>query len=182
MADNLYLYGKPFIVRDTLAHREEHLLEYLSEEERTDEQKIREMIFKFAAQEKLFDITEDAKPIHSTNRDIGSWIWMINWLNFRSLVDLHQYGSLMQSLQANSNYPINQLLDLHCRLGTLFDERLLNTLANRTLRSIQLIPYDIAPGKETTDWDKIHLETPFIWLVILLQVIIRSMIVKPQQP
>lgn len=173
MTANLYLYTKPFIVVDSVKNRIEYLSDYLSDTERADEVKIREILFKFAVQEKLIDVIDNT-PVHSIEDKTGSWTWAMNWLNFRSLVDHQQYGDLMSSLQSNSSYPINQILDLHCQLGILFDERLLNTIAHRTMKSIQLIPYDIPNGKASIEWDKIHQETPFIWVVILLQMVIRS--------
>ena len=98
-------------------------------------------------------------------------------MNFRSLIDINQYAKLMSSIQQNDNYPINQIIDLHSRLGSLFDHKLLNTIVDRIMSSIQLIPYETEKTESHT-WENMHVQTPFIWLIIYLQVVIRSSTVK----
>lgn len=174
----LFLYSTPFFIPDTIPNRTSYVLDYLTDHEREDEEKIRGHLLKFAAVENLIEIKTESTISPAVVQDTGSWIWIINSMNFRSLIDINQYSKLMSSIQRSDNYPINQIIDLHARLGSLFSDRLLNTIANRVMNSIQLIPYDPSSKIEGHTWEKIHKETPFIWLIIYLQTVIRSSTVK----
>ncbi len=174
----LFLYSDPFFISDTIVNRGSFILDCLTDHEREDEEKIRGHLLKFAAVENLIELKTESTISTTVVQDTGSWIWITNSMNFRSLIDINQYSKLMSSIQRNDNYPINQIIDLHVRLGSLFSDRLLNTTVNRIMNSIQLIPYDPSSKAEGHTWEKIHKETPFIWLIIYLQVVIRSSTVK----
>lgn len=174
MKDTLFLFEKPFCVDKTARTELDYIHTYLSEDEREDEKHIQAILFKFALTEKLFEINEFSVLTNTQVTDTGSWVWTVNWMNFRSLVDMTQYSKLMQGLQTNNSYPVNQIIDLHMRLGSLFNSKLLNTLCNRMMQSVTLIPYEIPADHPSISWRQIHIETPFIWLLIFLQIIIRS--------
>lgn len=174
---NIYLYTAPFVHNSNVNTRVEHILELLTDNERADEEKIRGHLLKFAAVEKLIEVQSDQSLKATVVQDTGSWVWIINSMNFRSLIDINQYSKLMSSIQRDDQYPINQIIDLHTRLGSLFDHKLLNTIVNRIMLSIQLIPYE-TKKEEIHTWESMHVQTPFIWLIIYLQIVIRSSIVK----
>lgn len=175
--ENIYLYNTPFIRPNTVSNQQDFIIEYLDEADRIDVEKLHAMLFRFSLEQEIVYLREDSVK-NSINQNTGSWIWFVNWMNFRSLVVLDQYGKLMSSLQASNGEAINQLLDLHVRLGILFSDKLLNTVVNRVIRSTKIIPY---AGEEDTakiSWERIHQETPFIWMIILLQTVIRSNVSK----
>ena len=173
MPKYLYLYTDPFVIPDVINNRNLELIDHFDDDDRADLEKIYGIALKFAIDEKLIDINETGIT-KSKNEDTSSFIWFINWMNFRSLVSMNQYGKLMSSMQTGSLPFVDKILELHVRLGCLFNEKLLNTLANRIIQSISLIPFDIKTDDQKISWEKIHVDTPFIWLVILIQVIINS--------
>ena len=173
MSQNLYLYTQPFFKSTSISHP--WIYDYLEDNERKDVEKIHAHLLKFLISEKLVDVVEE-RLFYSSTKDISSFDWHLTWMNFRSLIDPQSYFYLINSLQNKDKYYMNQLLDLHVRLGSLFSDKLLNTLVNRVMNSVQLIPYEYV-SQDTTQklsWETIHKQTPFVWLIILLQVILRS--------
>jgi len=175
MSDNLYLYTTPFVVKAKSAQVGDYIHDYLSEEERADIGRINDLMMQFAVQQRLVR-ADDTNFYASPETNMGSWLYLINRMSFRSLVEVEKYQVLIGSLQSGDEHPINMVLDLHARLGALFDHKLLNTVVNRTMSSISLIPYAVEEDKETVSWDRIHVEAPFIWLLIYLQTVIRTTI------
>lgn len=175
MVDKLFIYDSPFLVDDTEKNRYAYLTETARyhEYERDDESRIHDLLLKYIVENELVQVDE-GKLINSLEQNAGSWIWMMNWMNMRSFVCQRQLSSFIEALSIDNQFPINSLLSLHARLGTLFDFKLLNTMANRTIRAIQLIPYDFKADDVRTTWETIHKEVPFIWLVILIQTVLKN--------
>lgn len=165
-----YLYVKPFYTILFETERPFYIKDYLDTDDRLDEEKFRGLLLKFAVAENLVTIKDD-RLLPSTTDNMGSWEWAMNWMNFRSLVDSVVYHKFIRTINANNSYAVTKIINLHAQLGMLFDEKLLNTLCNRVLQSIALIPYDTSKSPETISWEKIHKETPFIWLLIYLQTV-----------
>jgi hypothetical protein len=176
----MFLYDPPFVVDDTPGNQNKYRLDYLNEQDRADEERIRNTIFKFALDEEIIKPNADGTATMNILMDTGSWRWRVQWLNFRSLVDMVNYGQLMTSLRYDNGNVLNQVIDLHTRLGVTYDHRVLNTMVDRIMKSITVIPYDTSESQDATTWEVIHQETPYIWLLILLQTILKSSIV--QQP
>ncbi len=168
-----YLYVEPFYTNLLESERPSFIKDYLDPEDRSDEDKIRTHLLKFAVSENLLTVKED-RFLPSTTDNMGSWEWAMNWINFRSLVDAVIYDKFIRTINANNSYAVTKIINLHAELGMLFDEKLLNTLCNRTMRSIAIIPYDTSKSMETMTWEKIHKETPFIWLLIYLQTVMHA--------
>lgn len=175
MVEHLFLYEKPFVVTNSKSNFHTYLCETIrmSDFERDDEKQLREIIFKFAIDNNILRIAGN-QVIPNPVEDTGSWIWAVNWTNFRSLVDMNQYSRLMNSLQAQDGNPVTLIIDLYTRIGMLFDHELLNTVVNRTIKTVSLIPYEVKDKTNLITWERIHLETPFLWLIIFMQTIIRS--------
>jgi hypothetical protein len=171
----LFLYEEPFTIADNPSNRAKYLSETirLTPEERADEIAVQKTILKFIIENQIGRV-KDSELFHSDETDGGSWIWAINWFNFRSLVDNHRYVELINQLKANGQTGATAILNLHLRLGCMFDSVLLNTLCNRIMKSIQLISYEIPENHESISWEKIHQETPFIWLIILIQTVLKN--------
>lgn len=174
---NLFLYSPPFTVPNNLSNTTSLMYDSLTGQERDDEKKIYELIFKFAANEGMVK-PNGAELVIDPGEDVGSYLWIMTTMNFRSLIEKKQYGILMNSLQNSLTFPINRIIDLHYRLGSLFDTRLLNTIVNRVMTSVQIIPYDISPKEMFISWEQIHRETPFVWLCMLTQIVLRTEITK----
>lgn len=172
MIENLYLYQKPFVVTDNISHRDTYLFEYLSDTERADEKTIYVILLNFAVDHNLVTVN-DGKMTGSTSQNMGSWQWVINWSNFRSLTEINQFYLVINSLSSDNQFPLTQVIDLHVRLGSLFHPKLLNTLANRVINAVKLIPHDLKDN-DSISWNDIHTQAPFMWLIILLQIVIKS--------
>lgn len=171
--DTIYLYTEPFVKNIYKDEMHLYVKDYFDDYDRQDEEKIRALLLKFAIDEKLVTLKDD-KILPSLTDNMGSWEWAINWLNFRSLVDAIVYHKFILTINSNNSYAITKIINLYTQLGMLFDEKLLNTLSHRTIKSASLIPYDVSKSPEITSWNKIHKETPFIWLIIYLQTIIHG--------
>lgn len=171
----LFLYESPFLVEDSTNNRTKYLSETirLVTEERADEITLQKMILKFIIENKIGRI-KDNELIHSDETDGGSLIWTLNWGNFRALVDKHVYVDLVNKLRANSHAGANEILNLHLRLGCMFDPVLLNTVCHRIMSAVQLISYDTPEDHERITWEYIHQETPFVWLIILIQSVLKN--------
>lgn len=171
-SDFLYLYQDPFLVEDTLIGRADFLIPALSDRDKAEEKRIHQMLLNFAQKQNVITFDETGIMTHVVVDDMSSWIWLTQWVNFRSLVDKLQCVKLMQSLQVRDSEPINQLIDLHVRLGCLFEGRLLNTLCHRTLSTVSFLPYEVSKDSTAIPWYVIHKEQPFLWLLILTQALV----------
>jgi len=172
---NLFLYETPFLVEDTTKNRLDYLSETvrLTEEERTDEQKLHLILLKFCADNKIIHVTSE-ELLPGLQKESGDWAWIVNWMNMRSLVDKAQYVRLLNSLKANEQYAANEILSLHTRIGAFFDHRLLNTVCHRVMSSVSLIPYSVPKNNEEISWEALHKESPYLWLIILLQAVLKN--------
>jgi hypothetical protein len=168
----LFLYEKPFYIPSpSVTNKVDYLYDYLDETARADVEELREYLSRFVIRHRLVEVKNTElvmKPIDRT----GSWEWFILHQNFRSLTDNVEYGKVMGALQSGNNFPITQILNLHMTLGSVFDTKLLNTIANRTLNAVALMPYEVPTTSEVVSWETIHTQTPFIWLLIQLQIAI----------
>lgn len=175
MTEYLFLYTRPFIIKNpstTVKH--DNILDYLDEFSRADEARIRNIIIKFAAESELVTKNSNDDIVLNPGEDMSSWQWAVCCMNFRSLVVHSQYGILMQSLINGNNSPIDKIIELHTRLGSMFGNEILNTIVNRTMNSIQLIPFNTEGVDDLVTWETIHSETPFVWLIIYLQILLRT--------
>jgi hypothetical protein len=171
-----FLYGSPFTCPASQTTQFEYLLDYLDDKNREDEIKIRDIIRLFAVEQGLLDLINGEVRINP-ERNVGSWKWRVCTTNFRSLVSRREYSNIIQSLLSGETYAIDQIIDLHMRLGTLFPHSLLNTIVNQTYASVALIPYDLGSDEEIS-WKEIHMETPFVWILIYIQVLLRTQTTK----
>lgn len=171
----LFLYEKPFVIQGSDSNKHTYLSETirLTPEERADELALHKHIFKFILENKIGVIKEDTL-YPSEETDGGSWIWFLNWGNFRALIDKHRHVELVNQLKANNQKGVNEVLGLHMRIGCMFEPILLNTVCNRVMNSVQLIPYEVPDTHEELSWEHIHKETPFVWLLILIQTILKN--------
>jgi hypothetical protein len=172
MASSLFIYQNPFVVKDTSSERDQYLFDYLSEQERTDEKTILSMLLSFAVTHELLKHI-NAQTTGSTSNNMGSWKWIVSWTNFRSLVEQETFYKVLGSLQADDQHALGLVIDLHVRMGSLFHPKLLNTLTNRIIQSVKLIPHDTV-NENIMTWEDIHQQAPFMWVLILLQVVIKS--------
>lgn len=177
MANPLFLYVDPFIERSNPSTKEEYLLDYFSETERLDQEKIFNLVLNFAIDNEIV-VNQEGELTSVPENKTSSWVWAITWTNFRGLVNNDNYLILLEVLQSNSGLPVNAIIDFHTRLGMLFDSRFLNTLVNRTMTSVGMVPYPVPEDKVRISWEDIHKATPFVWLVIFIQAVLRSS-VKP---
>jgi hypothetical protein len=173
MKNKLYLYTSDLVVDDNQSNRAEHLLDLWSDHDRQDQERITAILLQFAADNDLI-VNNDGVLQPVIDKVTGSFAWSVTWMNLRSIVDIQNLNDLMSALHQNDGHPINQVIDLHVRLGVLFDARVLNTIVHRTMTSVNIIPYPVKLGNESSTWEQIHLVYPFIWLLILLQATIRS--------
>lgn len=148
--------------------------QYLDEIDRSDEMRIRNIVLKFGADEGYLTKSENDNLILVAGDQMGSFRWNICTMNFRSLVDHLQYSNLIKSMTMGSDLPIDKIIDLHTRLGALFDTQILNSVVNRVMNSISRLPFDTKGVSDLVTWRTIHTETPFIWLVIYLQMLMRT--------
>ena len=177
MSKKLYLYTDPFVEQINLTTKADQLLDFYTDADRQDQATIYALLLQFASDNGLITNVE-GQLTSKEEENTGSWVWAVTWTNFRSMVEARNYHMLLNQLQSFNQKAMNQIIDLHARLGALFDHRLLNTIVNRTLSSVSLIPYPVDEDEETLSWENIHREAPFLWLVIFLQNVIRSN-VKP---
>lgn len=175
MVQSLFLYEDPFVAKDTEQHRFQYLSQTIRTDnfERDDEELVRSIILRFIVDRRLVVIHKE-KLVQNSGDNIGSWQWLVNWRSFRGLVDPDNLATVMNILSAGDGEILTEIFDLHARLGMLTDHSLLNSLVNRTIRSISLIPYSVKEDKTPLRWDDIHTEYPFLWLLILMQSIIRN--------
>jgi hypothetical protein len=178
MTKDYYLYEDPFIKALNPGTLPDYICDYIDEFDRTEINQIKGVILQFAIAEGLIVKSGDILAINAT-QDTGSWLWVLASVNFRSSVDVSQYEMVTSSLTSRLGNPINQILDLHMRLGCMFNHKVLNTVVNRVMSSVQLIPYDTKDVKSIT-WNDIHRKTPWYWLLILLQSTTRSSLDKIQ--
>lgn len=171
----LYLYEKPYLVRDTVANRHKYLSEtlHLNEFEREDERAIKDTILKFCIQKKYIVYGERGAE-QGVDSNLGSFLWALVSLNMRSLIDKKQHVLLLNAMESQENLAMNQILDIHTRLGCMFPTEHLNTLAHRVMTTIQTIDYPVDKEEDETSWEEIHEESPFIWLVIYIQTLLRT--------
>ena len=148
-------------------------IDYFDDNDRADEHKLHTYLLKFAAENGLI-IDKDGTPYIHTGDNTLNWKWALTTKSFRRLVDMHEYGEFINSLSNDNNASLSKVLDLHARLGMLFNPKLLNTIVDRVFQSIQLIPYIVPEDNEQVGWETIHAETPFIWILILLQNLLHS--------
>jgi hypothetical protein len=170
----IYTYYNPFVVTETYQNTIDNLLEYTDESDRTDLATIRDIVLKFIIVEGLIFRNGDDELCMNLGTDVGTWQWALCSMNFRSLVSMDQYSKLMRSLELGDQSGITKIIDLHFRLGSNFDARVLNTLITRIMKSIQVIPYHVPEESTKVEWDTIHVETPFIWLIIYIQGLVRN--------
>ena len=165
----LCLYSSPFVIKDNVSTRADHLLDMMDEFDRSDELKLQSMCLKFLIAEKILVMKKDA-PLINPGNDIQSWVWMVANTNMRSLADSTVRD---QTIAALSQYgrPIDRLLNLHSRIGAMVPTRVLNTIITRTITSIGSIPYD-DDDRTILAWDDIHKEIPFLWLLVYLQMVL----------
>lgn len=185
MKNPIFLYTTPFILQDTPANRAEMLSQTvrLTEYERDDELRLRAFVLDYAQRQGLIKLNAAGTAYATNVFDVtASWQWQVVWTNMRSLVDKQKYSDVCMSLQNEDGLPLALLLNLHFQLGTIFDTTLLNTIVNRTMQAVQLIPYDTDKAEDVITWEFIHQATPWIWLVILLQSLIHMESVHPKQP
>lgn len=172
--DFLYLFTKPFVIDDTFANRADYILTTLNDDDRKDETLLRGLVMEFAVREKIMTV-QNNEFFLSDQKQMGSWIWNLTWGNMRSLIDVVTYEKFLQSFQGSFDEPITAFLDFYVQVGSLLDPILLNTLTHRVMSTIQLIPYKANDHPEgVLSWEDIHRNTPFLWLMIYLQVVIRS--------
>lgn len=172
--NTLFLHTNPFSVRDTQLHRVQHLRSYLDETDRMDEKRIHSLLAKFCLEQGILQRGLDGNLEIIPNEVLSSWKYHLISFNFRSLIDETHYNKLMASLQAGEGNALQRVLDLHVRIGSSFDDVLLNTLVNRLYQSLSLIP-QLGFGKDA--WEKVHQKTPFLWVFILIQTVIRSEVI-----
>lgn len=175
MTKYLYLYESPFVVADNTRNRNEYLSQSvrLSEFERDDEELVRSLILKFMIDHNLVIIT-DKSAIGNSGKNTSSINWLMNWKNFRGIVAQREFDDMLMVLESSNSEFITAIIDLHSHLGMRVDNTLLNTLITRTMRSIQIIPYSIPDTDNELSWEYIFKTLPFIWIIILIQSIIRS--------
>ena len=174
MTKNAYLYEEPF-VRDYAKAGHEGLIlptGRLTDFERSDENLIREMILKFMIDREIVKVVSE-KIVENPGQNTSSIEWMIHHKNFLSLVDLNEYDDALVILKGESAEFLTEVIDLHARIGMSVDVMVINTLITRIIRSIQIIPYvnDIA---DIITWDQIHRMSPWMWIIIYMQAIIRT--------
>lgn len=171
----MFIYEKPFVVADSYSNQQKYLSETirLTAEERADELTLQRLILKFIIDNKIASVTNDELS-PATNSETGGWIYLFNWMNFRSLVDQHEHVKLINALKADNQFGVNEILNLHMRIGAMFDHRLLNTVCDRVMKAIGLIPYTVPQNHTKMTWEEIHLETPFVWLIILIQSVLKN--------
>ena len=172
---NLFIYEKPFVVKDSYNNQQKYLSETvrLTTEERADELTLQRLILKFIIDNGL-GILNNETLTPSVNSETGSWIYLLNWMNFRSLVDQHEHVKLINALKSDNQFGVNEILNLHMRIGAMFDHKLLNTVCHRVMTSVGLIPYTVPKDHTKLSWEEIHEETPFIWLIILIQSVLKN--------
>lgn len=170
----LYINADPFVPDSNSSTRSLYLLDYFDDNDRADERMLRAYLLKFGVDEGLVIEHPTGGYVGNPGQDLGAWRWMINDMSFRALVDLNHYTRLISSLQARNNDPINQILDLHTRISSLFGPKLLNSICDRTIQAMTLIPYDVPKEHTRLGWKKIHQEAPWLWVVILIQAVIRT--------
>lgn len=172
--NNLYLFTSPFLVEKNTKNELEYLSDTvgISEYEREDEKTLRVLFLKFAAKHELI-IKRDNDLINSIEPNVGSWRWAINWINMRSLTNKTQYFKLIGILKSDDEEPITAILNFHTLLRNSYRTEFLNTIVNRVMNSVSLIPYDV-PNEELQNWGAIHLTTPWIWIVFLMQSFIHA--------
>jgi hypothetical protein len=176
MKEKIYLYQHPFMVKENTATSADYIRDYLDDHDRADVSQIMMLVMRFAVSEQLIIKDGDNIKINTTT-DTGSWKWLLSSVNFRSMVDNSQYDMMLSSLQSSGGIPLTSLLDFHMRLGCLYDAKILNTVVNRVMSSIQMIPFDIKDSPKIS-WDEIHTRTPFFWLLIFIQSTLRSSLDK----
>lgn len=175
---SLYLFESPFLVEDTEQHRFAYLSETsrLNEYERLDEVEIKKLLVRFAIDAELIAIVGEEAEFNPTS-DMGSLQYLQSTINYRSMIDLTQLTRILHALQNGEQFYMNQVLDVHARLGTMYSPTLLNTIVNRTIKAISTIPYKFHPtpgNDKPLTWEEIHQEYPFLWLLIYLQMILRN--------
>ena len=172
MSSVLYLYDRPFVV-SALANKDSPILDYLSEDDRKQEEEIHACIKKTAVDMGLCVLTDGIIKFAPCDQ-VGNWRFIVRWSNVRSWSQIKQFDILHQSIFDNgTTVTLSLIVDLHARLGALYDHRLLNTMVNRIYQSLDLMAY---PGEraEMRSWEQVHLEAPYLWVIILMQYLVRT--------
>lgn len=174
MTDMLFLYEEPFTIDNTIANRSLYISETarIIDQERDDEDLVRAIILKFALDKELIKTSGD-QARQNSGKNTGSWEWAVSWTSFRAMVDPAEFETFLRVVCSDPS-TINLILDLHYRIGMRVDHRTLNTIANRTIKSVKLIPYDYRGQETLLTWDYIHKEAPFLWMLIFMQSVIRT--------
>lgn len=175
MTKYLYLYEHPFTIEDTARHRVDYLSDTirLTEYEREDESLVRSLILKFMMDNDLIIITEK-EAIKNSTTNTASIPWLLHWHDFRNIIARREFDDMMMVLDHNNAEFVIDLVNLHSRIGMLVDQRLLNTIITRVMRSIQIIPYAVSDTDSKLSWNEIYTTIPFIWIIIMIQSILKS--------
>lgn len=175
MTKFLYLYEDPLVVEDKPANRLLYLSETvrLTEYEREDESLVRSLILKFMMDHKLILVTETDSTKNSGD-NTASIHWLIHFHDFRNIIAQREYDDMLMTLESSNAEFIIDLINLHARLGMQVDAILLNTIITRLMRSIQIIPYQVADTDIERSWNDIYKEIPWIWILIMIQSILKS--------
>lgn len=172
---SLFLYEPPFVVPENQSSEAQYIYASgtMGESEERQLQGIRELILKTAHHENLIQILGEGQ-VSDVETNTGSMRWAINWMDFRGLLDDYVMAKLIGCLQTEEAYMENCFADLHARLGILYDHRVLNTMAHRTIRAISAIPYPVSLNEANRTWKDVHEEYPFIWICITMQALVHS--------
>lgn len=179
-----YTFNNPFVVTTKKGKDPSLFIETMTPENREDEDRLNLMIFKFADSEKMIRSVEvDNQRILRIDpgNNPSSWRWRTTMEDFRSFVYLSNLDKYIDCLTNSAENAQAKIINLHFRIGSLFEERFLNTIVNRIYRSIEIVPYFDAKLEDTDntiDWEEIHTRYPWLWVTVLIQIVLKSEIQK----
>lgn len=167
----LYLYDKPFIRMVEPARRS--VADFLSPSDLEQRQHIDRLIFKMCVDNNI--VSEEATRIPS--KELMGWRSLLLFYNFHSLRSAVARNDVVAALRVdNGNDPAATLIELHVRLGVLFDHQLLTRIITRVYKSYENIPVGLVKDQNdfSIDLSETHITYPFLWLMPYAQALINN--------
>ena len=165
-----FLYQPPYLMKAKDVDPSV-IWDYLDESAKSEETRLQAVLVNMATNYQL--IVQDKDVIRGqTSTDKGTFLWTFNNVSLRAMVRDDVRQEVLRSLQFDDDRWLNAFIDIHTTLGCLFETPLLNSLVDRTMRTITAIPF---PKPGNMSWEEIHKQEPYFWIVVYLQAMIRGL-------
>lgn len=166
-----FITAEPYVVNYEEARMSGliNILDRCTDYDREDELEFKARLLKFAIDQRF--VSEGDPFCLSIDKDSASMSWTMSYFNFRSLVDEPQMLIFQGTMNRNEGEFVGLLESFSCELGMLYPRDFLNTICNRVMTSITSLSTE---NEDKVKWMEIHTTFPYLWILLMMQAIIRG--------